>query len=378
MKHIVLSLACLTTVATATPPHGLTAEKWLNGLTIRQEDPRTYVVLFFDTARPQSREEHRALQDEVERLNKLARRTDVLVVGVTPQREAVARQFVERYKPRFAIGVQCGSHRSFGVTRFPAVVVVKGESRQSFDAWSVDEWEALEELLGPEPEGATRPLEELSTEELQDRIEKRGYPSNSLLDILRIRMDPEAFLAYCDELERKAAPGTWLGDLNYQRHLADANVPVKQPPTTPAIDAIRKAQREGTRKTSEWRQLLSTKETWSDEEILDLYTQHSGDGPEDLVYRADLATALESTKNPQYAYALLDMLEAEPDAGIRLKIINAISGVYDDNPAAFEPAVVERLQAHLAREENVRWAKSRLEALLKDIETVSPQPGTPP
>ena len=377
-----LYVLCIACLGAAPRQPGITAEKWLNRLTIRHGD-QTHVILFFDTAQPRSREDHRALQEDVERLNKLARRSDVLVLGVMPEREEVARLFLTRYRPRFAIGVQSGSYRSFGVTRFPAVVVIKGETRQA-----IDDWNLVEQLLGPEPEGSEIPPEELTIEELQARIEKDGYSSNSPLDILRIRMEPEEFLQYCDQLEQKNGPYEWLGNLHYQRHLADPRDPVKQPPTTPSIDARREARRNGTRKSREWKELLATKESWSNDEILELYLKHSGDAPEDLVYRTDLAIALGDTREPRYAYALLDMLEMEPDPGIRSDIAWAIEGVHVERDIEVngltdhvlrhpELEVIQRLEACLATEDNVRWARPALESVVEYLRDAAEGSETP-
>ena len=363
----ILILMCMVCLGAGPGHPGVTAEKWLGRLTIRPADSRTYVILFFDG------EDSRELKEHVERLNNFTKRKDLLILGVTPERERVGQIFVRRYQPRFVVGIQSSSHRSYGVTRFPSVLVVKGEVRQQIDAW-----ELMEELLGPEPEGSEAAPEGLTTQEIQARIDEQGYPSNELLDILRIRMAPDEFLQYCDELERNSVPGTWMGPLEYQRHLADPQTAIKQPPTTPAIDAVRKAQQKGTRKISEWEQLLKTRETWTHQEILDLYLRHWGDDPEDLVYRSDLPTAIGGTKNPQYAYPLLDMLEVEPDPGVRLKIINAISAVYDDDVSALPAPVTERLEAHLLVEDNIRWARSRLEGLLKDARPVAGESRTPP
>jgi hypothetical protein len=261
------------------------------------------------------------------------------------------------------------------VTRFPAVVVIKGETRQA-----IDDWNLVEQLLGPEPEGSEIPPEELTIEELQARIEKDGYSSNSPLDILRIRMEPEEFLQYCDQLEQKS-PDKWPGNLHYQRHLADPRDPVKQPPTTPSIDARREARRNGTTKWREWKELLATKESWSNDEILELYLKHWGDAPENLVYRSDLAISLGETRRPSFAYPLLDMLEMEPDPGIRFDIAWAIQGVHEDDSDHLrrpEPEVIQRLEACLATEDNVRWARPTLESVLGYLREAAAESQTTP
>lgn len=357
MSSIGLLLVCLAGLQARPPSGSITAERWFNNLTLRPADSRTYFVLFFDM------DQEKGLREEVDRLNKLSHRRDVAVVAVTAGREKEGRAFVARYRPRFPVGVQSPSYRSFRITAFPAVVLLKGETRKTV---TVEEWRTVPDILGPAPEVGDLAPDELSVEELQAKID--SDLDQDLLDILRLRMEPEEFLRYCDDLEPKMrAADKWLGNLHYQRHLADPNDPIKQPATTPALDAMRQAIQDGTSKRSELRDLLASKQTWTTQDILDVYHAHIGDAPEDLVYRSSWGRMLGPNGKPEYVEALLQMLEVEPDPAIRMEFSLAIGSIDGSNPLPNREEVAARLERLLAREDNVRWARPNLELAIEQL-----------
>jgi len=364
MSCVIALLSCFACLQVPPGSGTITAEHWLNHLTIRPADSRTYFVLFFDM------DHEKGLREEVARLNELSRRRDVAVVAVTHGREKEGRAFVARYRPRFPVGVQSPSYRSFRITQFPTVVLLKGETRKTVENWLV-----VPDILGPAPEAGDLAPEELSVEELQARIE--NDEDLNLLDMLRLRTEPDEFLRYCDQLERKLGPDAWQGPLQYQRHLADPNDPIKQPATTPALDAVRQAIQNGTSKRSELRALLASKQTWTTQDILDVYAAHAGDAPEDLVYRADWGRTLGPDGKPEHVEALLQMLEVEPDPAIRREFYGAIGSIHTSSPLPNREDVLLRLELSLKREENIRWARPSLDltiALLKKYPQGPDQP----
>ncbi len=357
-----LAVAICACLFAPNPTASITAEQWLGRLSLRHADQRAYVVLFFDTKHTQG------LREQIKTLNKLSRRRDVLVVGITPEREKAARKFMKQYGVRFPVGVRSLSYKRFGVKRFPRVLLLKDD-----DVQTVTDYEIVGELLGPAPEEEVLPVDERPIEELKAEIEKDE--NTDLLEVLRLRMDPDEFMKYCDELEEAAnAEGPWWGGaVRYQRHLANNDAPDKQPASTPGLEAVRDAIRAGTGKRSELRNLIAGKTTWSDDEVFEVYAAHAGDDPEDLVYRSDWIVTLGATHDPRFVAPLLDMLDVEPDDGIRSRIPNAIASIHTTHaiPDALRRETIRRLQDHLESEENVRWGIPSLELAL-DLLTRDP------
>lgn len=341
----------------------VTAEKWINQLTLRFDGDVRYVILFFDT------KQTRGLRETVERLNKLSRRSDVVVVGVTPEREQRVRKFLREHRVRFAIGVQSLSYKAFGVKRFPHVVYIEGN-----DSKSIDDWAWLDARLGEPPEGSDDlPPEELDVEDLKQRIDAEDRMD--LLETLRIRTEPAEFLRYCEALAAKRDDEGipwWRGNLEYQRHLADDTFEIKQSDSTLARDAWMESRRLGTRKWTELREMYASRDSWSSAEVLDFYNQHLGDNPEDIVYRADWIMEIARSGNPSHVNALLDMLEIEGDAAMRSRITIAIGEIHTTTPLPNPEIAIRRLQDDLEREENILWGRPGLQLAI-DLLQLNPE-----
>lgn len=329
---------------------GVTAEKWINRLTIRFDGDARTVILFFDSKQTQD------LRDSVERLNKIARRNDVVVIGVTPEREDRAREVIRKFGMRFAVGVQSSSYKAFNVKRFPQVVYIERNK-----VTAIEDFDWVERQLGDPPDMNSGSPEELDEESLMELIDVQDRLD--LLETLRIRTDPGEFVSYCDRLAAKRDEGLpwWSGELQYQRHLADATETPKQPESTPARDARREARRSGTRKREELAELYESRDSWSYDDVMEVYTRHIGDDPEDMVYRADWVLQLGRSDDPTHVPALLDMLNQENDAANRGLISFAIGEIHTTSALADPEYVIRRLEKHLETEENIRWGRPAVE-----------------
>jgi len=332
----------------------ITAEKWVNRLSIQPQDSRNVVVLIFrasDAAR---------LRDDVTGLNRLARRSDLLVVGVTRDREPEVKRFIKATGARFAIGIQSTSGRKLGVTRPPAILSYKSGARVE-----IEDLDGFAEELEPAPQGGDVDPGRMSETELRTRVEQSEDLSEDLefLTELRIRMESEAFLDYADELyaQKESWELIWRGNIAYQRHLADPSIEQKQTDMSPGRMAYRKARKERTFPTQELAALLASRTNWTAQEQFDVYAQRAGDDAESLVYRGEWARLLGNTGSRESVDALLDMLDVEPDAHVRFHIAGAISEMHD-SPERSDPAMIERLEQALARETDLRWVRPMLEA----------------
>ncbi len=348
-------LFCMTAALAAGQPSTPTirAEQWLGPLALRPADSRTFVILFFDDLNP------RPTREWVKTLNELHGRKDVVVLGVTPESERTARRFIRLYEPKFSVGVRSTSHRRLGITTMPAIRVLNAGS-----VGEVESAEALLERLGPVKEFEVSP-DELSLGELQSRVETSQ--DWGLLRELRIRMDPETFVAYCDDLKARN-PGQWIGDLDFQRHLADSNAPDKQLDTTPALEASRAALADGTTIRGDLTQWL-TNDSPSPESVIGKYLDRLGHSRDDLVYRSDLSFSLGAAGDPKYVPTLLDMLEIEPDPAIRRRIASSIAGIHTTVPLPNRLEVAAHMRKMLEIEDNIRWARPTLELSIHLLET---------
>jgi len=353
------SIAGLLPSSVFAGPPALTAEKWLNTLTVRPFDDRRVVVLFIGVKLT------RDLEGQVTELNKIARRSDVVVVGVTSEGEAFGRRFIEKFDPRFAVGVQSRAARAFDVRQFPSVLVFRREETTRF----TDPAE-VSTSLGAAPSGDELPLERLSTSELRDHV--RATDDTTVLEeslsILRLRMPPDEFMSLCDELEYLKGQNSlgWKGTVRYQRHLADPDALIKQSDVSPGREAFWKAKKEGTFPTQEVHDLFRSKPEWTTDELMGPFLDNLGTSDAELVYRWDWAGMIGNLGTPKYADALAEMLEAEPDANLRMRIAAAISDIYDNHPFQ-DPALVERLERQLQREDDIRWVRPMLELAIHQL-----------
>ena len=344
--------------ASAGPPSN-TAEKWLNTLTLRPFDDRRVVVLFIGDKLTHD------LKEPVAELNKLARRSDVVVLAVTAQGDKFARKFVEEFDPRFAVGIQSRAERQFDVRRYPTVMVFQKEGPVRFTDTS-----ELIAKLGPAPADEGLAAEQMTTSELLVRVRESDDHDvmEESLSILRMRMPPEEFLGLCDELEYKQGELalSWLGKVRYARHLGDPAIPVKQSDSSPGRDAMRKAKNEGGFGRQAIYDLYRSKPEWTTEELLDPYLDNLGNSDAELVYRWGWAGIVGDLGKPAYAEALAEMLEIEPDPNVRHRIACAISDIYDNHPFQ-NPGFVERLERRLEREDNIRWVRPMMELAIHQL-----------
>lgn len=360
-------------------PIVLRAEKWINGPALMHPDTRTYVVLFFKTERTPDTPEVSLgeLKSVVERLNKLSgARRDLLVLALTPEAEKQIARFLAEFKPRFAVGVQSASYRGLNVRQFPSVVVLRHSTDDAAPSyWLLPNLEAVEEIpavLGPTADVGEPGPEETPTEGLMDRLRTDPYRQmgslHETLETLRLRMAPEAFMAFCDEIEY--LPGiyaNWLGHVRYQKHLADPAVPVKQPSSTPAAAALERWR--ATQADLAWKPYQQFMESLehagaaAPDEVVATFRAHRTDDSNDLLIRHRLTRSLGSRRDPRLLDVLHTMYEEESDPLIKVHIIMAIGA----NAPPGDSATRDYLEGKLEHEPNIRWVRPALEMVINQL-----------
>lgn len=360
MGTVLLTLACSVLLALSPPaaPPAIAAGEWINTLSVRPLDDRQFVVLFFDE------KPSRELRKTVLELNKLARRGDVAVFAVTSGSRAVGRRFTEEYAPRFPVGVRSASFRSFQVKAFPAIVIINRDGQKP-----LTDPNTLDSLLGPAAPTADLPAEDLPIQELRERIQAANSPMDlEALAVLRIRSDSVSFLRFCDEIENSRGPANpwWLGQVRYERHLADPSVSQKQSGTSPAREVIQKARSSGRSTINEVTAVLKERDSWSTTELVDRFRSHLGNEEDDLMFRWNWASAIGLSGSTEYVDSLVEMLELEPDPAIRFWISSGIDEIHMNSPIS-DPTVLSRLEGRLETEDDIRWARPMLEMTIHNL-----------
>jgi len=364
---------------------GLTAQTWINNLTLRWPDHRTYVLLFFRSPRPadydaSSSEAVEKLKSAVLSLNWIATsRRDVLVLGVTTDSEEQIGRFLERLRPRFAIGVRSIAYRKFDIKEFPAVLVLRKPPDQpsGADGWVADritQFDRIADHLAPPPETSSDddvPLEELPNEVLMERLRSNPYAAmgetlEDSLELLRFRMDPQNFMRFCDEIEYAAGySSVWLGSVRYQRHLADPAITEKQSDETASKAAL--ARRRASPDAPEWQpyrsfmEELNTLAEQPAEELMSFYKKHLGNDPNDVLIRHRFAHYLSHQHQERLLAPFKAMFEIEPDPVIRNLIVLGIS----ENAPPGDPETLRFLEKKLETETNIRWTRPTLEMAIQ-------------
>lgn len=353
-----MTLACVLVPAGPAPARAgadvpeIRARHWFNNPVYRLHDNREVILFFFTSAR---REQAEASARIAAKLNRLAQRPDVVVIGLTPDSRLRARRFLERHRVRFTIGANSRSHRDFGIRRLPALVRIEPARHSTATLLPVAQLDAL--LPPPEPKeqgtaavdtGAEVPAEQI--EELRRRVADAGAPPGVRKAAVRELADllaPEEFVALAEErLALEEDP--WVrGALRFYRDLANGTERYEYIPS-PSTRCEREYNRDP--QAPEWRavrQFSARLETMSADELYQAYLAHPTDSPTDLLIRR-LATIemfrCTGADRPAARKALLQIVATEQDAGIRMYAAMSLSevcSVGDDEAAGELEALAE-------------------------------------
>ncbi len=365
-----LLLGCVLTILTAAKqkPIELQAGAWFNTGTIRVPDDRTYVLFFFTTF------QEREVKPFIGRLNKLHRRRDTIVVGLSPESEERVEKFIEKEKIRFTVGARSRTYKDFRIKRFPRVVVLERKRSGNrvenifVDLESPDSWfpHHLPEDEPLEP-GA---FDEKSSVEI---LKRHAHEDSSYLEqkravrLLRDRLTTDEFMGFCDEILEYEYRPALRGAIAYQKHLEDPNAPVKEPLHPPSSRASQSLR--GSSDDPKWDRVhdyfLRIDELPSEQLVEDFFDNMTDD-PGDLLIRRGIPAALEKrTDKENVRSSLMQMLLAEPDSGVRLRVVGAFSEVC--LPGDFEAA--DFLEEQLKTEKNIRGVRPMLEYTIRYLRT---------
>lgn len=234
---LILLVLGYSTVADVPPE--LKAGRWFNNPVFRLNDHRDVLLFFFVVNDSPSAKEGLRW---VEKLNRLANRPDVVVIGLTSASRAATEKFIEAAKPRFAIGAASASARDYKITKFPSVIRLerhRGEAKKGgadqfvvpsgLDPnWEPIEYAGLEALDAKlaatnegggyvEPDLASMTLVELKAFAAGDSF---GMDRATAVQMVFQAVPHDEFVKYADErLDAESNP--WAkGTLRYYRDVA--------------------------------------------------------------------------------------------------------------------------------------------------------------
>ncbi|MBI1824919.1 MAG: redoxin domain-containing protein [Planctomycetes bacterium] len=349
----------------------LEAETWINAPAIVFPDNRSYVVLFFSTE--SDKEKREETEKLIEKLQKVAKRKDYLVILLSPNKEAAVRRFIKKEKIEFPVGSGTKSNKQFKIEDYPKLIILERTADGKLAPWNDMPVNYLDSLVPGETSSGldSGAFDEGSPTETLTRYAREDPSDDSrekALEILRGRMSIEAFLKLCGSLLAEANPATQTyGKIEYQRQLADPSVTEKQPRYSPCALAS-KARRANPSdvcwaRVNEYEQAVSGKplnQLWTD------YHASATDEPSDLLIRMSIVDDLANRTDKAGARSLLmQMFPLETDFAVRLHVVGSMMdacGPGDTEAADF-------LEAQLAHETNIRSVRPLMLATIHYLHT---------
>lgn len=310
--------ACATTAAS--DKDKLTAERWFNVEERPDRTPRPTLVLFFET---QGRENARWARE----VNRIARRPDIAVVGVSPDEPAAVERFVRRHRLRFRVGAGSRCASAFGVHAFPALRRIEPQRPDDFAVIDLSglrrlgrDWDALHEA----DVGRLEPWELMALAE----SDADGEIRVAAIDRLYHVADPNTFIRFAEE-RLPVEPDPWArGHLEF---LADVRRGIAredhlEPASVTAGHAFRQQP-----DAPEWaraREYRQASASMSPAALGERYASESVQDPCGALIRRFILQDLQNARDRKAAReVLMQILRVETDRSLRLNAVAALGKV---------------------------------------------------
>jgi hypothetical protein len=329
----------------------LTAERWFNADERADRGQRpALLILFFET---QGRENARWARE----VNRIARRPDLEVVGVSPDEPGEVERFIRRHRLRFRIGAGSRSASVFGVHGFPALRRIE---RDRPDEATVVELTGLRDLGRNWSALTGEDVSRLEQWELMALAESDadGEVRVAAIDRLYHVADPNTFIRFAEE-RLPVEPDPWArGHLEFLSDIRRgiARQDHEEPPSVTALHAFREQP-----ESPEWsraREFRAASAHMSPAALGERYALESVEDPcGAMIRRFILQDLQQSTDRKAARRVLMDILRTEQDRSLRLNAVAALGKVcrVGDREAA------DFLDELAAREANVLHVRPILE-----------------
>ena len=306
------------------------ARHWFNNPVYRLHDDRRVVLFFF-------RCDDKASARWTSDLNRLSRRSDLVIIGLTSDDRQAAERFMSRCKVCFTVGAESRSAKLFGVERLPALFAVNRNDRDQVQPVDLLDIQDLLATMGGEP--PDRELSEIdSAEELKRYIEtvshgdKRESAVCKLWDLLGSE-DADGFIEFA-ERRLPVEPDPFVrGELRYWRNIAQGieQHDRERSPSSTHFVAFRDNP-----DAPEWaaaRAFRDSKEQRSAAKLLEEYRGRLDDEPNNVLIRDFVVRELHRFKDradrEQARAALMEIVAEDPDRSIRLYAVGGLGHICD-------------------------------------------------
>jgi hypothetical protein len=365
-----LSTACcfiaLAGAASLGDTKELTATHWINNPEYRLHDNRMVALFFFDPAKERSE-----TRRYVRVLNRVSKRKDIVVIGLSRAGRAAVEEFARRYRVRFTLGAGSDAAREFGVTEVPKIIVLDGHDRRVVRGEGLADLRTIaaaplqESEANPGHEASARAGALVSAYEEQEVAEKRAaalwqawkralpedYPAIGEFAEAAIPLEPDSWTRGMLHFIKDACAGIARDDENLA-------------PSALAFQAFR-VRGDGAEWTSV-REFEARMDAATVDQLAAEYRSRNTDSAQDLVTRRLAIGALGSAKDRAAARrVLMQAITTEPDPSLRLACVNALSGVCERG----DEEVASLLESIAAGEPHVLRTRPMMEYFCQVLRT---------
>lgn len=361
MLHLLLLVTMQVDPGPANKRYEFEARDWITSPAYRFPENRNFAIYFFPN--PEDSKQYTELEKSFEDLEKLAKRKDFLVMALTPAHDERLQKFIRKAKVDFAVGCGSDAHKQFKLEKLPKLVILEQGAQQTA-TWNAIEMTGIESLLPAESDnglvsGEFNDQSSLDILRQHARFDTDNDQRERAVKILRQRMPTEEFLRLCDEMLAEGDPSLPpYGAIDYQRHLADPSIPEKQA-RFPA-SSIASQERRANPTNPKWARIDEFEKVAAQKSIGELeleFRNSSTSDPSDLLIRRTIADELATRSEKADARAIImRFLPAEPDEGIRLRLVGAMTDVCSPG----DREAVQFLEQCLAQEKNIRSVRPLL------------------
>lgn len=328
----------------------ISAKHWFNNPEYRLFDDRDVILFFFDAGDRQSAR-------WISKLERLRRRPDVVVIGLTQDDKNKAELFIKREKVRFTVGAGSPSAKSFGVRALPAL---RKFVRKDPAGPRIMEMDGLADYLPSWGDYGKEEVEAIKESwELAAFVESDAYGMNRQQALFKLfdTWKREEFLALA-QARLPVERDPWVR--NALKLLIDRAQGVDNPQPKIAASTEYRKQFSADQDDSAWapfREYQKEIHQRTVAQLVDDYRIHGAEEPNDVLIRRTIAAHLEQHDRTAARRAYMELLLGEPDYFIRLRIVGGLNQtcqIGDEEAAAF-------LEEAARAEPNLRHVKPLME-----------------
>lgn len=367
-------VSCLISACALIGTSDISAREWFNNPVFKIQDDRQVLLFFFECADSKSVEMAR-------KLNSLARRTDLVVIGLTSDDRAAVKTFIDKNRIKFTVGARSRSARQFGCTSLPTIRLIARTRSSAEDPLALDET-ALSELETQDSKYGRYGQEDVGSindvEELRAFVESNadGHSRAAAIWKLRRLTDQRDFQEFGESrLLEENSP--WArGALRYLLK----NPGETAPPQGRSASAEYSAEYSKHPDDPKWqsiRQLLAQKSKPA-AEFDSEYRAHSGETAEDVLLRRLIVQQLWTAEDRANARAtLFHAAESDPDRSIRMIAamgLGRVCAIGDNEAADFLGQLAENESDLLQTRPMMEYVSEVIRTGIEDARFMSPRP----